>query len=239
MSRPLPVTDATRSVAFYRDLLGFRVQDTGGDSRDDTVAELVRGAARLDVVPAHAGGVETAEILFFQTDNVAALHEEVASRGARPTSLERVNWIKMEMFQLTDPDGHTLWFGQSFHVPNETTPEPMMWKALPELPVSDVRAAVAHYRDVLGFRVNYAQDSIGVMDRDQITVLLIARAGQDAGRDIGSCYCYVRDADALHAELTSSGANVLDAPVSHPWGLRDFHVLDSDGNRITFGQPFE
>jgi uncharacterized glyoxalase superfamily protein PhnB len=49
----------------------------------------------------------------------------------------------------------------------------------------------------------------------------------------------VDDADALHAELTSRGANVLGEPVSHPWGLRDFSVFDLEGNQITFGQPFE
>jgi hypothetical protein len=26
---------------------------------------------------------------------------------------------------------------------------------------------------------------------------------------------------------------------SHPWGLRDFRVLDLEGNRITFAQTFE
>jgi hypothetical protein len=30
----------------------------------------------------------------------------------------------------------------------------MMRQAVPELPFDDVAAAVAHYRDVLGFRIN-------------------------------------------------------------------------------------
>ena len=113
----------------------------------------------------------------------------------------------------------------------------MLHKIMPEFPCADVGAAVAHYRDVLGFTVNYAQHDIGVMDRDRVRVLLIARTEQHRG--IGSCYVYVQDADRLHAELTMSGAKVLDAPVSQPWGLREFHVEDLEGNRITFGQPFE
>jgi len=28
-------------------------------------------------------------------------------------------------------------------------------------------------------------------------------------------------------------------PVSRPWSLRDFGVLDLEGKRIGFGQPFE
>jgi uncharacterized glyoxalase superfamily protein PhnB len=106
---------------------------------------------------------------------------------------------------------------------------------MPELPVDDVPAAVAHYRDVLGFSVNYQQHDIGVLDRDACRVLVIARTDKHTG--IGSCYVYVRDADALHAELTASGATVQAAPVSRPWGLREFPVLDPWGNRLTFGQP--
>jgi uncharacterized glyoxalase superfamily protein PhnB len=76
-----------------------------------------------------------------------------------------------------------------------------------------------------------------VMDRDEVRILLVARTGKHT--DAASCYVYVRDADELHAELRSKGANVQEAPVSHPWGLRDFAVLDPEGNEITFGQPFE
>ena len=65
----------------------------------------------------------------------------------------------------------------------------MLTKIMPELPSDDVAAAIAHYRDVLGFRVNYEQGDIGVMDRDAVV------------------------------------------------GPRDFHVVDLDDNRLTFGQP--
>lgn len=113
----------------------------------------------------------------------------------------------------------------------------MLEKIMPELPCDDVSAAVAHYRDILGFTINYAQHDIGVMDRDEARILLIARTARHRG--IGSCYVYVRDADALHAELLAKGARVQTEPVSRPWGLREFEVLDPEGNRITFGQPFE
>jgi uncharacterized glyoxalase superfamily protein PhnB len=96
---------------------------------------------------------------------------------------------------------------------------------------------VTYYRDVLGFRINHQQADLGVMDRDAITILLIARTAQHTG--IGSFEVYVEDVDALHAELVSKGANVLGPPVSHPWGLRELRILDLEGNRLTFGQTFE
>jgi uncharacterized glyoxalase superfamily protein PhnB len=105
------------------------------------------------------------------------------------------------------------------------------------MPFDDVGAAVAHYRDALGFSINYQQADLGVMERDEITVLLISRTSRHAG--IGSFEVYLADADALHAELTARGANVQGEPVSRAWGLRDFQVLDVEGNRITFAQRFE
>ena len=70
-----------------------------------------------------------------------------------------------------------------------------------------------------------------------LTILLIARSAKHTG--IGSCYIYIRDVDALHAELTAKRADIQGEPVSHPWGLRDFEVHDLEGNQISFGQPFE
>jgi catechol 2,3-dioxygenase-like lactoylglutathione lyase family enzyme len=111
----------------------------------------------------------------------------------------------------------------------------MLKQIMAELPLDDVKAGVAYYRDVLGFRINYQQNDLGVMDRDDVRLLLIARSNRHTG--IGSTYVYVDDADALHAELRAKGANVEGEPVSHPWGLRDFCVLDPERNQITFGQP--
>ena len=67
--------------------------------------------------------------------------------------------------------------------------------------------------------------------------MLIARTAQHAG--IGSAYFYVRDVDALYTELVRSGADVQGEPVSQPWGLREFRVLDPERNRLTFAQTFE
>jgi catechol 2,3-dioxygenase-like lactoylglutathione lyase family enzyme len=106
-----------------------------------------------------------------------------------------------------------------------------------EISVSDLERSARFYRDVLGFSVNYAQDDIGVMDRDTTRVLLVARTSRHSG--IGSCYFYVHDVDALHSELVGKGAHVQGEPVSQPWGLREFRVLDLKGNQLSFAQTFE
>lgn len=241
--RYLPVADLHRSIAFYRDVLGFDIR------QEDDATEAVLGPVRLRFGKEGYGPTDWSTlkapgsaILFLQSIDVDALHATVTACGGRPSGIEKVNWIKMRMFEIRDPDHNVLWFGQSYHKdqdsPSRGEGQPQgLQQALPELPCDDVAAAVAWYRDVLGFRINYQQHDLGVMDRDAITVLLIARTEQHKG--IGSCEVFVSDADALYQELLAKGARVLGPPVSHPWGLRDFRVIDIAGNRLTFAQTFE
>ena len=234
VSRHLDVADLVRAVTFYRDTLGFEVH-----AHADHSAELTLGPARITLGRREPGaGTGARSILFFETDDVAATYDILAARGAEPTEPEIVNWIKMRMIEIRDPDGNTLWFGTGIKGGHERPRhQPMLRKVMPELPLTNVAAGVVHYRDVLGFEVNYSQHDIGVMDRDDMRVLLIARSARHTG--IGSCAFYVTDADALHAELVARGANVQGPPVSQPWGLREFSVLDPEGNRLTFAQTFE
>jgi predicted enzyme related to lactoylglutathione lyase len=241
--RFLPVADFGRSIAFYRDVLGFEIRQEA----ESVVAVLGPACIRFGKegyaptdwsTPKPPGSA----ILFVQSDDVEVFHAAVRARGGKPSGIEKVNWIKMRMFEVRDPDGNVLWFGQSFHKhqdsPSRRDLQPHgMRTALPELPFDDVPAAVTYYREVLSFRINYQQHDLGVMDRDAITVLLIARTDQHKG--IGSCEVFVSDVDALYEELLAKGARILGAPVSHPWGIREFKVVDPEGNRITFGQTFE
>ncbi len=235
VSRRLPVHDLERSRAFYRDVLGFKEQPVRADFGAGAAAELTRGAARIQLEPVMTAPRRA--VVFLETEDVAGLREAVLARGGQPSELERVNWIKYQVFEVRDPDGHTLWLGQSFHQTGLRKPEGQLQDALPALSCDDVAAAVRHYIDVLGFRINHQQEDLGVMYRDAVTVLLLPRTAERPGPV--HVEFYVRDADALHAELTARGADVRGEPVSHPWGLRDFTVLDLDGNRLTFDQPFE
>jgi len=224
-------------VAFWCDVLGFEVSGPTDDG-----VELRSGRARiqvgqLDVAPDLAKeGPPGSAIVFFDTNDVEAMQALIRARGGQTTQLENVNWIKRRVFEVRDPDGHVIWFGQSYHQKSPDRPRRMISRIMPELPCDDVPAAVRHYHDVLGFSVNYEQDDLGVMDRDEVRLLLIARTPLHG---IGSASFYVRDVDGLYNELVRSGADVQGEPVSQPWGLREFRVLDADRNRLTFAQTFE
>lgn len=249
VSRHLVVSDVAQSVAFYRDVLGF---DTAPDAMKSSIpsqAEVVYGPARIRFYTEEGLTVDSSgplsprgsAMVFFEVEDVKLMHVAIAARGGNPSRSEKVNWIKIEMFEVRDPDGHTLWFGKSYHEfyteLHIEAGKGQLRKIMPEMPLNDVTAGIAYYREVLGFSINYRQHDLGVMDRDSVRILLVARTPQHTG--IGSCSMYIRDADALYTELLSKGANIPVPPVSHPWGLRSFDIIDPEGNRLSFSQTFE
>jgi predicted enzyme related to lactoylglutathione lyase len=248
VSRHLAVSDVARSVAFYCDVLGFTIAPETSKSNILSLAEVVSGPARIQFYTAGSivdstGPLPSAgtSILFFEVNDVQAMHKAITARSGQTTTPAKANWIKIELFQLQDPDGNILWFGKSYqedytamHIEGG---KGQLRKIMPEIPLNDVAAGIAYYRDLLGFSINYAQHDLGVMDRDSVRLLLITRTKEHTG--IGSCCVYIKDADALYEELLAKGANIPVPPVSQPWGLREFHVLDPEGNRISFAQTFE
>jgi predicted enzyme related to lactoylglutathione lyase len=52
----------------------------------------------------------------------------------------------------------------------------------------------------------------------------------------GGICVFVNDVDGVYAELTARGANVIKPPQNYDYGMRDFDVLDLDGNHLTFGK---
>jgi uncharacterized glyoxalase superfamily protein PhnB len=45
----------------------------------------------------------------------------------------------------------------------------------------------------------------------------------------------VRDVDRIYAEVSGRGARLLNQPEDRDYGMRDFDVVDADGNQLTFG----
>lgn len=245
VSRHLLVSDIARSVAFYCDVLGFERAPAASSGDLPSLATVVYGPARIQfytaadsLAPHSATGPA---MVFFEVEALGNMHAAIAARGGQVTSPEKVNWIKMELFEVRDPDGHVLWFGRSYHqfYSNLHTEagQGQLRKIMPAFPFTNVPAGIAYYQDVLGFSINYQQHDLGVMDRDSVRILLTARTAQHTG--IGTCCVYIRDADALYEEIMAKGATIPAPPVSQPWGLREFHVPDPEGNMITFAQTFE
>lgn len=133
---------------------------------------------------------------------------------------------------------------------------PTLSQTIPALPVRDAAAAVAFYRDRLGFGVLHHDGGFAVVARDEAVVHLW-EASDESWRErepaqepvrsgaesfiagTASCRIVVDGVDDLYAELRA--ADVLH-PVSNDgvddtdFGTREFATLDQDGNLVTFFQ---
>jgi catechol 2,3-dioxygenase-like lactoylglutathione lyase family enzyme len=115
--------------------------------------------------------------------------------------------------------------------------------AVPSLPVSDERRAVAFYRDALGLRELTDGDvGLGILVRDEVELHLWVADGSARGAEAhlagpASCRIEVTETDALHERCRALGVVHPNAPLRNTsWGTREFGVLDPDGNLITLSR---
>ena len=53
----------------------------------------------------------------------------------------------------------------------------------------------------------------------------------------GSVYIFCDEVDDYFQDVKDKGANIMREPADEPYMMRDFTVLDPDGNMISFGRP--
>jgi catechol 2,3-dioxygenase-like lactoylglutathione lyase family enzyme len=105
--------------------------------------------------------------------------------------------------------------------------------------VSDVTKSIAYYRDVLGFAVTFEYGSpptYACLCRDDVALHLLAAQRTKRLPGNGGLCVFVRDVDRLYADLLTRGAKPINTPQDRDYGMRDFDVVDLDGNQLTFGK---
>jgi catechol 2,3-dioxygenase-like lactoylglutathione lyase family enzyme len=109
--------------------------------------------------------------------------------------------------------------------------------AEPVLASLDIFRTVAFYKEKLGFdRVGWKDKEYAIVHRDQVT-LHFWKCDDKIHPENTSCYIRVQDVDGLYEELKPQGVIHPNAPLrDEPWGMREFAILDGDGNMIRFGQ---
>jgi len=125
------------------------------------------------------------------------------------------------------------------------------------LPHNDAEAAIAFYRDVLGFEV---RNDVGYEDMRWITVgptgqpetnIVLSPPAVDPGitederRTIiemmakgtyGMLMLATEDLDGVFATIKAGDAEIVEEPTEQPYGLRDCSVRDPAGNMIKIQQ---
>jgi catechol 2,3-dioxygenase-like lactoylglutathione lyase family enzyme len=117
--------------------------------------------------------------------------------------------------------------------------------------VRNVPAALAFYRDKLGFDVTFEgpePDDIffGIVQRGRAMIMfksIDVKPTPNHTRDIGhgiarwDAYIYVSDPDALAAEFALRGMQFFEPLQNNSDNLRGFEIKDPDGYVLFFGRP--
>jgi len=118
--------DVQRSIRFYVDVLDFKVVDEMKDVGRSGWASLQNGSASVMLgSPTYIPETPTIDgrhqqvVHYFYPADVEALRDSVVTKGY-PVSDLRVAFYGMKEFDLVDPDGHVLWFGQETDDPPTT-----------------------------------------------------------------------------------------------------------------------
>ena len=119
----------------------------------------------------------------------------------------------------------------------------------PQFLVDDLPAAIACYRDRLGFDIDFVYESFyASVSRDGFAIHLKCAPRANGEREHRKrnehldAYIGVRGIDALFHEFQSRGAGIIRPLDERPWGCKDFYVEDSEGYILCFseqqaGQP--
>ena len=113
----LPVRDLGRARDFYRDKLGFEVSFEWQEPPTYAVLRVADTALHLSQVDPPGMGEPPPAIpstlVYLFTHDVDALHDQIVAAGVEGATGPQTFEYNMREFELVDPDGHRLVFGQS------------------------------------------------------------------------------------------------------------------------------
>ncbi|MEO3405749.1 VOC family protein [Mucilaginibacter sp. CAU 1740] len=110
----------------------------------------------------------------------------------------------------------------------------MFKRSTPVLASFNEGETISFYTDKLGFNFTANNNGYLIFERDGIHVHLFHCPNPDEGRNMG-CYIYVTDIEKLYAEYQQAGIIHPNGPLKMmPWGLRQFAVVDNNGNIFYF-----
>ena len=116
----------------------------------------------------------------------------------------------------------------------------------PQFLVDNLGAAIAYYRDKLGFEVDFCYDGFYAgVSRDGFAIhlkcapkTLSDRTHRKQNEHLDA-YISVTEVATLHEELQSRGALITKPLEARPWSCIDFYVEDADGYILCFSEPSE
>jgi catechol 2,3-dioxygenase-like lactoylglutathione lyase family enzyme len=113
-------------------------------------------------------------------------------------------------------------------------------RGIPVLASLNIDETEAFYRNKLGFVTWQNYGDYLIMERGGLVLHFQACDDPSIPKNT-SCYIYLRGVEELYAEYKAAGVLHPNTPnlSDQFYGLRDFAILDGDGNLLKFGQPRE
>lgn len=116
------------------------------------------------------------------------------------------------------------------------SPRATLDRAIPVLASVDLEATQRFYADRLGFDPIATYPDYAIAGRDGVQIHFWLTDDRRIAEST-SCRVDVTGVDALYAEFSAQGVVHPNGTLTdQPWGIREFAVLDGDGNLITFGE---
>jgi uncharacterized glyoxalase superfamily protein PhnB len=109
--------------------------------------------------------------------------------------------------------------------------------AVPEIPATDMNAALDYYVDKLGFNLDWGGVDGGIagISKGQCRMFLTDRDFRQHHGNAPPVMVWLNlnskdEVDELYKLWNAGGAKMISSPESKPWKLREFTVSDLDGN---------
>ncbi len=109
--------------------------------------------------------------------------------------------------------------------------------ASPKLLTRDLARTADFYMQHVGFEISSMYGDYLIMRRGDVSLHFGLWPETDPKTNQCSAYIYVRGVDTLYEQCKAEGILRQNAWLQdHPYGMRDFSLIDPDGNLLTFGE---
>lgn len=114
--------------------------------------------------------------------------------------------------------------------------------AIPVLPSRSLPKTLAFY-DRLGFEgeILGEGDAYAILTRGDLELHFFLHAELVPAQSWAGCYLRVAELEPVYADVLAAGLPLQGIPRMHavedkPWGMREFAIIDEDGNLLRVGQ---
>jgi uncharacterized glyoxalase superfamily protein PhnB len=105
----------------------------------------------------------------------------------------------------------------------------------PVFQVSDLSNALKYYKEVRGFEEDFQFGAYAGVSHGDACLHLSGHQIHKRPIGGGAAFVFCDEVDDYFQQIKKQGAIVKVEPADQPYGMRDFIVLDPDGNHMTFG----